>query len=363
MKLFQSAVVPLFGSFIHVVTGTSYPTYFPTYIEEELTPPQQQLISILHIGDSYSSGNGFDVDESGWYGPKWCFRNHNSWGEQAVRIVNAGIPTVDISYHNHACCDAKIEHITQDKVTIAKCGHNDGDSDPQYTRKYAGWSFLDGRTCEHRMDPQIDNVNESIDIVLLTIGGNDSGFVEIIKSCFIPFLSVFGQNDCEEVIDRARGYVHGYYESELINVVTMITSRMKAGSKLILHAYPLIATDRETEDNILVRGITQAAIEVQIKAIEYLNSLGREVDIILFTDHVNEFENHNAETCSSCYNPNGWLNEISESGISLEKDELAQLYHPNEEGHKNWAISFADKLGSIVYEMIEVSEPSNSTLI
>ena len=132
---------------------------------------------------------------------------------------------------------------------------------------------------------------------------------------------------------------------------------------MILHAYPLIATDRESNDNILVREITQAAIEVQMKAIEYLNSLGRDVDIILFTDHVYEFEGHNAETCSSCYNPDGWLNEISETGLSLEKDEISQLYHPNEEGHKNWAMSFADTLGSIVYEMIEVGETSNSTLI
>ena len=113
MKLFQSVVVLLFGSFIQVVTGTSYPTYFPTYIEE-VTQPQQH-INILHIGDSYSSGNGFDV-ESEWYGPKFCFRNHDSWGEQAVRMVNAAIPSIDISYRNHACCDAKIEHITQDKV-------------------------------------------------------------------------------------------------------------------------------------------------------------------------------------------------------------------------------------------------------
>ena len=87
MKLFEPAVVLLFGSSIHGITGTPYPTYFPTYIEE--VAPPQQLINILHLGDSYSSGNGFDVDESGWYGPKWCFRNHNSWGEQAVRLINA----------------------------------------------------------------------------------------------------------------------------------------------------------------------------------------------------------------------------------------------------------------------------------
>ena len=71
----------------------------------------QQRINIIHLGDSYSAGNGFDaVNNDGWHGPKWCFRNTNVWGEQAVEIVRASLSSdanmeddVHIEYSNHAC--------------------------------------------------------------------------------------------------------------------------------------------------------------------------------------------------------------------------------------------------------------------
>ena len=35
--------------------------------------------------------------------------------------------------------------------------------------------------CEHTMAPQIENVNEDIDIVLATMGGNDIDFDTVVK--------------------------------------------------------------------------------------------------------------------------------------------------------------------------------------
>ena len=96
MKFSSTSVVPAILSYSSLVVTTH----------------GQQRINIIHLGDSYSAGNGFDAAyNDGWHGPKWCFRNTNVWGEQAVEIVrasllsdgNAEYDDVHIEYSNHAC--------------------------------------------------------------------------------------------------------------------------------------------------------------------------------------------------------------------------------------------------------------------
>ena len=132
-------------------------------------------IKIVHLGDSYSSGSGFNIDDDGWYGPRWCFRHSNAWGHQAVGIVQRSL-SVQLNYTNHACQGARIEHLLQPYTQKQQCSVVTESSDPQYTQKKLSWF---GNECEHTMQPQIDNIDDSVDIVIATIGGNNAGFRKV----------------------------------------------------------------------------------------------------------------------------------------------------------------------------------------
>ena len=334
-------------------------------------------IKIVHLGDSYSSGSGFNIDDDGWYGPRWCFRHSNAWGHQAVGIVQRS-HSVHLNYTNHACQGARIEHLLQPYTQKQQCSVVTESSDPQYTQKKLFWF---GNECEHTMQPQIDNIDDSADIVIATIGGNNAYFSDIIMSCFTPSISLL-TSDCEEVCEYSKRYLEGQltskecsdiisntkwdtscsFEDVYISILEKITSKMKEGSKVIISAYPYIATDTEDEHNKMVRELGYIAIQRQKEAIDYVNTLlhasNRDVEIILFTDHVKLFAGHEATT-DGMPNPDGYLNEFTPSsllpsvglsetklpfGLSLnrptvsspeldvEADELAQLYHPNRAG-------------------------------
>ena len=62
---------------------------------------QPENIKIIHLGDSYSSGSGLDIDDDGWYGPRWCFQHLDAWGHQAVGFVQRS-SGVHLDYTNHA---------------------------------------------------------------------------------------------------------------------------------------------------------------------------------------------------------------------------------------------------------------------
>ena len=347
---------------------------------------QQHRIKIIQLGDSYSSGNGFDVDDhSGWYGPKLCFRNKDTWGEQAVEIVRASLSSdadmeqdVYIDYSNHACSNSRIPHITRDFVKEGGCAHADGD--PQYSSRSIGWSLMGGMQCEHTMEPQIDNVNEDVDIVVMTMGGNDAEFETIATSCFASSLLTDGK-DCTEVCGYAKRYLEGTLtneecskvsseygsmckiETDLINVFDTIVSRMKPGSKLIYNAYPHLATDKQDAESVLLRELVTIAIEKMTNAIDYVNSIYwvKDVEIILFTGHIDDFAGHEADVWGDP-NPTGYLNELSLGTVSLSKEKRAQLYHPNEAGHMTWSKAFAPTLESVVREIIGIREANDSKM-
>ena len=147
-------------------------------------------IKIITLGDSFSAGNGFDYEnDAGWFGPKWCFRNSNAWGQQAVDFVqsrlrlqqqssSSSLSNWNLEYTNHACSAAKVRHITNDPLIHTEDCADDEDSviDSDYSIEVDGFG-LGGMECDHIMKPQIVNVNEEVDIVMMTMGEYDSSLV------------------------------------------------------------------------------------------------------------------------------------------------------------------------------------------
>jgi len=320
-------------------------------------PVTPRRIKVIHIGDSYSSGSGFDANDRSWHGPKWCFRNHKAWGERAIERVreSTGLGSHIIDYSNHACHGAFVEHITTSYTQTANCAHGDGDID--YTSK-AVWVWNKGITCEHTMRPQIVNVQQDVDVVLMTLGGNDAGFKDIVIACFVPWLPNKKYATCKLAVNHGLRYLNWNYESELITVFEQVTSRMKPGSKLLFNAYPNIATDKDIDEHRLLRELCRVVLVVQKKAIEHVNTMlkkdERGVEIILIDGQVEEFEGHEAETRSFTANPDGWFRELAFVNYGIAQDVLAQLYHPNSLGHIGWGRGIAVELESVIREILAV---------
>ena len=168
--------------------------------------------------------------------------------------------------------------------------------------------------------------------------------------------------ECSDIISNTKWDTSCSFEDDYISILEQITSKMKEGSKVIISAYPYIATDTEDEHNKMVRELGYIAIQKQREAIDYVNTLlhttNRDVEIILFTDHVKKFAGHEATTDGEP-NPVGYLNEftpesllpsvgltemklpfglslnrptVSSPELDVEADQVAQLYHPNRAG-------------------------------
>lgn len=135
-----------------------------------------QNVFMVGLGDSYGSGEGnpSNVDGKEWDNER-CHRSRASGQEAAARMLDQ-LPGVTVTFLHVACSGAEAA---------------EGILEP-----YAG---LVAR--EPKLPPQIDQVVEFIDasrgdgaalpgrypdLVVTSIGGNDAGFADVVKSCLKP---------------------------------------------------------------------------------------------------------------------------------------------------------------------------------
>ena len=170
-------------------------------------------LNVTVLGDSYSAGNGANGYE---YGPGECHRNSNNWAEIYKRWLSGN--GLAITLINRACSGAKTNDFFKDKEAGNTMKMVSGDPDKLATNKQimkyledkdicnikpnnelkVSYSIISnvvgsrrgerrrriGVRCNYMIRRQLDNVNTSTDMVMMTIGGNDLGFDDIIKSCF-----------------------------------------------------------------------------------------------------------------------------------------------------------------------------------
>ncbi len=197
----------------------------------DLPAPSKQHLNIVHLGDSYSAGNG----AGDYYGPPPCFRSSNNWGQKFAD--NLGGRGGKYTYINRACSGGKVADLLSPRtLTWARvgvvtalsrdgaqqrlkedraCGVTPGDDDVidvQYRLTnlppLAPLKTFTFR-CEITVAPQADAITAETDLVLLTMGGNDADFGAVVMSCFaqkapkfVPYLTN-GEN-CRKAVGNAR---------------------------------------------------------------------------------------------------------------------------------------------------------------
>ncbi|KAK4465901.1 SGNH hydrolase-type esterase domain-containing protein [Cladorrhinum samala] len=90
---------------------------------------------------------------------------------------------------------------------------------------------------------QIDNLNDnSLNLVMMTAGGNDLCLASMIKTCVI--MAFDGEEACQELIAKAQENIDTILKPNLREVLTKLNAKMVDGSAVVFNSYaPFFNTD------------------------------------------------------------------------------------------------------------------------
>ena len=220
-------------------------------------------LKVVQLGDSYSAGNG----AGDYWGPKDCYRSSSNWAERYLDTLRSAY---NVTFVNRACSGGVLSDLTSrremdDKLVpvfmpgdvekddpAARAALDEtGECEPRYRddesydiEPLSAVPELSGTTvlfaCTRHMDAQIDAVGRDTDVVLLTIGGNDVHFSEIIKQCFV--IGVRDPGDCRDNIEAAQAGI-GDVGVRTASFLRTLKARMRPDAHIVLAAYPHLEKD------------------------------------------------------------------------------------------------------------------------
>jgi lysophospholipase L1-like esterase len=338
-----------------------------THASAATLPPQP--LKIVLLGDSYSAGNGAR-DASGnrdYFGPKGCYRSHSNWASQYVDYLR--LQGYAVTFINRACSGAVSDDMLHDRNMGADrtgfmtlpVGTTDDEAqqqitaaDPCNTFEYPDeeyWTYGDVQfqlgtfeyTCTRWLRAQVDAVGPDTDLVLFTIGGNDIGFSNIVKQCFVPGYRDPG--DCRDHVQSASALLSQVHDRVLNVVNTMRGRGLREDARVVLGGYPLLSLDDDYtlyHTNIFgfvndtyaaaqeVRSLGLAGDAAQDQIVADAN-IGHPGQVIHLRGVPELFAGHEPDPAFTSRNPDRWLWELLETKIQLE------WYHMNPVGHYEYA--------------------------
>lgn len=299
----------------------------------EALPP----FKIVHLGDSYSAGNGArsESGDRNYIGVEGCFRSPTNWGSQFAQSLGDEFA---VTYVNRACSGGVTNDILNNRDMDDKWKTLSGCPSPEYPDEefYRDDSTL---KCSRFIKPQIDAVDSSTDLVLITMGGNDVGFATIVKECYVG--SFRDEDSCREAMEHASAELQNV-ESRLINIFGELRAKLRPDAKIVFVTYPYLTLDVEyiLDDNWLdgesydvtkeLRAVGLDGDTHQRNAMETANASAGEEYIVLYEGTKNLFDGHEPDPDFNDENPNRWLFEF-------ETMQMTEWYHSNPLGHENWA--------------------------
>lgn len=321
-------------------------------------------VSVVQLGDSYSAGNG----AGDYYGPRGCYRSSSSWGQQYVDWLNGR--GHHATFVNRACSGGVLANLTGERdagdVRQVMVPRPDAD-DEAAARRLAeqhpvctGGVGVDQRVkievsgstasswavrCTVVMRPQIQAVDRTTDLVLLTIGGNDLGFSDIVMQCFA--LHTQDPGSCRRHVDAAHAGLRALGDG-IEDALGALRARMRPDARVVLLSYPYLSTEEpyvlrsfggllpwstdSYDTATAVRTLGNAGDAAQRRAVERANAAAG-VEFVMFLDTVKgHFAGHEPDPSTGRRNPDRWIKEFELPLI------LAESYHPNLRGHTEEAL-------------------------
>lgn len=351
------AVVAVVG-FFHATTYSSQP-------KRDL---EGKEVSIAILGDSYSAGNGAEGYE---YGLNGCYRNSKAWSGLYRRMMeNRGLAVEMI---NGACSGATNQHFFAEQdlpdrrkvINIKSPQPTLSEAVAQYVSNHDAcdqksslgavttWSIINsspdewgGYTvwirCKYQAMRQLNYVNATTDLVIMTIGGNDLAFEGIVRDCFAKVVRLVG--NCKERLEKARGSFDEVLNSRTKRTFDALRARMRPDAKIVLMGYPLLAFDNDVRhfNFPVAQEVRKAGLEFNRKQKEFVARYNEAAGSrqVTFIDTIpGYFAGHEPDAAADYRNPDRWIHEFFEPSLDSNL-----WYHPNHMGHAHYAMALRDTL-------------------
>jgi lysophospholipase L1-like esterase len=326
----------------------------------------QPVIHHIILGDSYSAGNGAGSYE----GVNDCFRSKQNWGGLlSAKLVARGykVDTQNWACNGAIAWDVDHEEKLQDAVgvnrdpvhpdTAARLRKrpNADDSCPAPdTSNPAEDGFAPGHfwrrgfpfhsECKYFLEPQINHLSSSTNLVTMTIGGNDLGFADVVGACFVEGLAGAAL-PCKVYVDaalqRLRDTGPDGLKARLVRVLSAVGGRIDPAGVVEYLGYPSLVGDvsiPQSEYPEAASVVRQGAIELedlQRQVVAQLNAAPGVHPTYIFVPILSAFYGHEVLKVGSSIaspNPDRWF-------VAPGKDSaiLKTWYHPNPKGHEEIA--------------------------
>ena len=311
-----------------------------THVGGCITIDTSKKYNVAILGDSYSAGNGAGM----YYHHEKSYRSHRNWGNLYINWLRSN--GVDAVSHNLAYSGNKTEQV----LSMLKTNR-----------------FLD----EDNKVTILEKFPENVSLVLMSIGGNDAKFNDIVRSCLtFPFRDY---DACGNTVTKVKEILSSSdLKTKTHNIFRELQKKLSKDAKVVLLGYPLLALKDSSEitkcikyksngRQCLKRETYPAATEVRtlgLKAVEYQHELVDEWNTqnnlkVEFVSTHEYFAGHEPIGGVFSKNPKRWINGILETEGKFENgktnakfsNELTNFYHPNITGHQKMFEALRDKIG------------------
>jgi lysophospholipase L1-like esterase len=282
-------------------------------------------MSIVLLGDSYSAGNG----AGDYYGPDGSYRSRRNWAHTYTEWLNSqGV------------------HTTLTNLAFS------------------------GSVTDNVLNEQIPDVPSNTDLVMLTIGGNDVHFSDIVKQCFAKGFRDAGT--CKRLVEEADAGL-STVESQTEKIFTKLEGKLDSDAQVVLVGYPLLSivsdytlincTKRSwwggCEEELSYRAADEVR-RVGLKAVETQRALvnrwnaGHALKVMYIDQTPEHFATHEPDPSTDGRNPVRWINEFLETEGDLNASgtidsnrsfDSNNFYHPNRVGHREIAALLEQGVG------------------
>ena len=288
------------------------------------TRQPRRLVTMTVLGDSYSAGNGTLKDG---YPADGSYRSPKNYGSVLTGMLNQK------------------------------------NTDTTYQLDVKAWSGAQIATGDHNIISQADTMDPHTGVILMTAGGNDLNFADVVENCFIE--RVWSAAKCGGSVDAARKKLG----ATMANTTTLLSHIQKrladpAHTRVALIGYPYLipADDDLPLTDVPSTRVRAAEDEFRTKQAATINKWNQSHKLHvtyaptteLFTTHEPEPVVHNGEQ-----NPYRWINAFGETagyadsktGVTVSEDapnifgsDKNNYYHPNITGHIKIAALAQSKL-------------------
>ncbi len=330
-----------------------------TYTQYSMTAAGQKrsLLQYLAMGDSYISGEGA-------YNYRLGTDTERNMCHQSLVSYPYLLSSSFESFADVACSGAEILNIVgneNDPAHTAQLTEDGKRVGPTFTEENtAKLTYLPGYAAQ-----SIFVRSDNPEVITLSVGGNDFGFVDIIQLCANPtkefWQQVTSASTCYDSYEERYGAIWEINEHflELKNLYSNLRDTENTNRRLYVIGYPQIAkVDGDCGLNV---HLNADEIRFGSDLISYMNSVIKKAADeagAYYVDIEDAFVGNRL-----CEGPG---NKSAVNGFTISRTEgplnIKASYHPNKRGHEMLAAMIAEKTHNLTAQMPEKPVQQTNTL-